>query len=269
MSKTYTHDDAVNVKKKAFKDLNKVLESFLSKPSPTTPSDIDYTKKVALISKWISQYTNYLQFENKFNPKKNISYSRGDIIFVNFGFNVGAELGGEHYAVVLDKHSDHNSSTLTVIPLTSFKPGKDIHPNDLYLGDELYQKLNLKYKTTHQGLVEQAIQLKLLSNLTTEKINSIENPNDSRQELEALAILANKMERDMASLEIEISYMNKIKEELKSLKSGSIAKIKQITTISKIRIYNPKKSTDPLYGIRYSEDAMKKINEKMKDFYIY
>ena len=87
MSKTYSYEDAIILKKKAFKNLTKTLESFLARPAPIIPGDINYIKKTALISKWISQYANYLSFEEKFVPTQNISYSRGDIIFVNFGLN--------------------------------------------------------------------------------------------------------------------------------------------------------------------------------------
>ena len=53
------------------------------------------------------------------------------------------------------------------------------------------------------------------------------------------------------------------------MKEGSIAKIEQLTTISKMRIYVPKKSTDFLAGIRFSQNAMSRINAKIKELYIF
>ena len=53
------------------------------------------------------------------------------------------------------------------------------------------------------------------------------------------------------------------------MKEGSIAKVEQITTISKQRIYDPKKNADVLSGIRFSDAAMDKINEKIKELYIF
>ena len=49
------------------------------------------------------------------------------------------------------------------------------------------------------------------------------------------------------------------------MKDGSIAKIEQITTISKQRIYTPRKNSDVLAGIKFSDAAMDKINEKIKN----
>ena len=53
------------------------------------------------------------------------------------------------------------------------------------------------------------------------------------------------------------------------MKTGSIAKIEQITAISKMRIYTPKKAADFLSGIRLSANTMSRINKKIKEFYIF
>ncbi len=48
-----------------------------------------------------------------------------------------------------------------------------------------------------------------------------------------------------------------------------MAVVNQITTVSKQRIYTPKRSEDFLYGISLSPAAMDKINEKIKELYIF
>ena len=53
--------------------------------------------------------------------KKSIAYKRGDIVKLNFGFNIGSEYGGLHYAIVINNKNPHSSSVVTVIPLTSQK----------------------------------------------------------------------------------------------------------------------------------------------------
>ena len=53
------------------------------------------------------------------------------------------------------------------------------------------------------------------------------------------------------------------------MKEGSIALVNQITTISKIRIFDPRNLKGVLSGISLSEENMKKINEKMKYLYIF
>ena len=55
---------------------------------------------------------------------------------------------------------------------------------------------------------------------------------------------------------------------LNQMKTGTIALVNQLTTISKQRIYNPKKDFDILSGIQLSDDSMKKIDEKIKQLFI-
>ena len=67
-------------------------------------------------------------------------------------------------------------------------------------------------------------------------------------------------------------YYNRLlkqQEEINRMKNGSVAKIEQITTVSKQRIYIPKNKKDLLYGISFSKEAMEKINGKIKELYIF
>lgn len=265
MPHIYTKEDAIQLKKECFKHLTSMLESFIAKPSPSNKHETDYIKKASLISKWLKQYVNYISFETKFTPHRLISYNRGDIVFVNFGFNIGAEFGGEHYAVVIDKENDRNSPTVTVIPLSSYKPNKPVHSNDLYLGNELFEKLQLKLKTLTPQLREQYTKNKLMLDIIKERLGS----DNTETELDELEKLVSELEQRQKQLHQEIDNTERIKNELLTLKQGSIAKIRQITTISKMRIYNPKNSSDPLYGIRFSEETMKIINAKLKDCFIF
>ena len=52
------------------------------------------------------------------------------------------------------------------------------------------------------------------------------------------------------------------------MKQGTIALVNQITTISKQRIYNPKKDFDILSGIKLSTEKIQLIDEKIKKLYI-
>jgi len=51
----------------------------------------------------------------KFFPK----FKRGTIVYVKFGVNIGSELSGNHFAIVLDKYDKVTKSTITVVPLSS------------------------------------------------------------------------------------------------------------------------------------------------------
>ena len=64
-------------------------------------------------------------------------------------------------------------------------------------------------------------------------------------------------------------YLDKIGLEISRMKEGSIALVNQITTISKIRIFDPRNLKGVLSGISLSEENMEKINKKMKKLYIF
>ncbi len=111
-----------------------------------------HLKKAHLISYWIKDYVRFIKFEENFEATKNITYKRGNIVKLNFGFNIGSEYGGLHYGIVLDNKNSHNSPVLTIIPLTSIKNNKTVHNNSVNLGNEIYRLLKLKYDTISKSL---------------------------------------------------------------------------------------------------------------------
>ena len=56
-------------------------------------------------------------------------------------------------------------------------------------------------------------------------------------------------------------------EEISQLSSGSVAKVDQITTVSKMRISQPLKKTHPLYGVRLSAEDLDKIDAQLMKLY--
>lgn len=84
----------------------------------------------------------------------------------------------------------------------------------------------------------------------------------AQQMLDDLTIKRNENNEKIINLE-------KIEKEISQMKEGSIALINQITTVSKIRIYDPKNLNGVLSGITLSQEQMEKINNKIKDLYIF
>lgn len=89
-----------------------------------------------LLLDWIKDWTKYLRFERTFRPDRLMNYKRGDVIYLNMGYNVGSEQGGARYGVVVDK-SPRVRPILTVVPLATIGDGKtphDLHASEVYLG---------------------------------------------------------------------------------------------------------------------------------------
>ena len=167
-------------------------------------------KKSELLAYWIYDYAVYHDEERTFNIAKSGMYSRGDVIKVNLGFNIGNELGGLHYCIVLNKYDNTRNGALNVIPLTSRKDGKKYDSSSVNLGKELYNIFQNKIEKERQKLQQ-----------VLDKLGKIENvPINIRNIIEK-----------------EKNYIEKMESEIAKMKKDSIALINQITTISKQRIF--------------------------------
>lgn len=276
MSKPLDREDVIKNKKRGINYINNLLEGYISRS--------DYLKKANLISYWLKDYANMLRFEESFNPKKNIRYTRGDIVKVNFGFRVGSEFGGLHYAVIFDKHNERNSPVVTVIPLTSNnEDGSKLKGPNVDIGDELYQKLKLKRNTLVKNInyeissaernLSTFLKLKEIVSGTSSGTITIEASTPLNVDVEDMKSKLDDVIKSNRSKIEEMRkknvFLEKIGREVSKMKTGSIALSNQITTISKIRIQDPKTSAGVLAGIRLSEESMNLINERIKEFYVF
>ncbi len=241
-------------KKKAIRKLNSLLENFINS------NDEEKLKKANLLSYWLQTFSCYIETEKAFSPKKLMAYKRGDIIRVNLGFRVGAELGGLHYAVVLDKENRHSADTITIIPLSSFK-GKKPYERDLFLGSELYNLVVAQYTKQYNSVKSRLLEIMPV-------IDALKQIPEEKHTPEIVDLIID-LNNQVTELRKSVDSLERDKHEIERMKEGSIVKIEQITTISKMRIYTPKKSSDFLSGVRFSQKTMSRINTKLKEIYIF
>ena len=207
--------------------------------------------KADKLSYWFREYVSYIKKERDFDYTRLQNYKRGDILKVNFGFRIGSELGGLHYCVVIDNRTYQKSTTLTVVPLTSLKERTDISKlpkTSVFLGSDFYDKVSEKLNDSTQ---------KLKKTLDIAK-KAIEN-GDSHQ----------KQEEKVHNVEKQLQHTQRLINDFEKMKTGSIAQVGQITTVSKMRIYDPKRAYSSLHGIRLSENNLDLINKKIKELYIH
>lgn len=98
-------------------------------------------KNQHLVEEWLRKYSDYIYEENVPLTTQELKdmgkYKAGDIIYAEFGFNVGREHGGSHYAVVVEDN-EMSSPMIMVVPLSSLPPNKteaDVYRLDVYLGE--------------------------------------------------------------------------------------------------------------------------------------
>lgn len=192
-------------------------------------------KKSNLLAYWIKDFSNYHDEEKNFDSTSLKTFKRGDIVKVNLGFNIGNELGGLHYCVVLNKKDNPYSGTLNVIPLSSAKKNKIYNADTCVdLEDELYTLLSKKSQLEYNSL-----------NTALENVKNTINV-DELQKISTKAL-----------------YLDKLNAELDRMKHGSFALIHQITTVSKQRLHK----TSILTGIKLSNHSLDLIDEKLKKMF--
>ena len=99
-------------------------------------------------------------------------------------------------------------------------------------------------------------------------LNDAQKAGISDDKAKGLNELVDNLKKKMDELNDDIIVLQKYKSEISHMKQGSISMMEQITTISKMRIYIPKKSTDTLFGISFSSEAMEKINAQLINLYL-
>lgn len=280
MSKEFTKEDVIQNKKSAIRLLNNLLEGLINDSSE------QHLKKAHLISYWVKDYVRMISFEENFEPARNIAYKRGNIVKLNFGFNIGNEYGGSHYGIVLDNKNAHNSPVVTVIPLTSQKDDKEIHANSVDLGNEIYRSLKIKYDTISKALKDEQDEIvsaqkafTILVDLAGESLEKYKQSDDkdscqdelqkAEKYLDATRKLEQLWKDKKTHNKAQQEYLDKIGLEISRMKEGSIALVNQITTISKMRIFDPRNMRGVLSGVSLSEGNMEKINQKLKDLYVF
>ena len=172
--------------------------------------ELNEYKKSDLLAYWIHDFAEYHDEERTFNISKSGIYSRGDVIKVNLGFNIGNELGGLHYCIVLNKYDNSRNGALNIIPLTSRKDNKKYDSSSVNLGKELYNIFQKKIEKEKIKLQQILDELEKIDDIPINIQNIIEK---------------------------EQKYIGKMETEISKMKKDSIALINQITTISKQRIF--------------------------------
>lgn len=227
--------------------LEKFIDSLINSKKPKDPGRADK------LMYWIEDYTRLLKKEQTFDSTKLIKYKRGDIVKVHLGYRLGSEEGGLHFGIVLDVNNSKKSDTVTIVPLTSYKEGKRVHPSSVYLKNEVFLSVISKHDKLKNSIDEE---LKSCS----EKIDSFKGDSATVGDFY-------EIKQRIDDLTNKSNELKEIRNSIIKMKSGSVALINQITTISKLRIYDPMYSSNVLYGIRLSDTSMDLIDEKITELY--
>lgn len=220
----------------------------------TTSGESHDLKRASLLSYWIDTYTEYMKREKTFDFEKLPRYRRGDVLKINFGYRVGNELGGLHYAIVLDNNNSKKSGIITVVPLVSQKEGFTNSHYRQTLNNGLYQlaneKINRETEKNRMFLFKEV-----------KKVQAISVSDNKDTIYEEIGEKMLKYQKTQDSI-------NTWKKDIEQLKTGSVVDFGQIITISKQKIYEPTNTSDLLYNIRISGNDMDMIDQKLSLGYL-
>lgn len=247
MARKLTKEELLNHKNNALKKLDTYLTQLIDSP------DKKINAKSDKLSYWLEDWTTFLDFESRFSPSSLKRYKRGEIIKVHLGYNIGSEEGGLHYAVIVEKDNSIHNPVVTIVPLTSIKQDKDLshlRKGEVLLDNELFSKFSTKLNDTFYNVKEEYQQLQ----------DKLQQYKDTEQVRLSYALEIREKQKIIKS---QLDLLEKMHFEILKMKNGSIALVNQITTISKIRIYDPKTSKDMFSGITLSDKGLTKIDKEI------
>lgn len=239
--------------------------------------------KLKYLHKSLNFKSNIYNQENDGKVYNYQKYKRGSVVMVNFGTNIGNELSGNHFAIVLNKDDNNKNGLLTVVPLTS-KDKKHylalcdsicdlvISAQDKYIKMLVLstRQLNNHKKEWNDTILEAKKNVDKIEELMDDdnyisKYTNVldklfEETNDYFEKIDELNVITEK-----ESKEIE-ENMDKIYDVLKRYNEkseNSYAMIKNISTISKLKILKPVNKFDPIGKIHISDDSLDKIDNEL------
>jgi len=248
MGRNLSQSELFEHKELALKKIEAYMDSLIQHP------DAKVRSKADKLSYWLEDWSTFLSFESEFSPNSLRRYKRGEIIKAHLGYNVGSEEGGLHYCVVVDRNNSIYSPVITVIPLTSVKPWTDperLKKGCVYLGNELFTNLSSKISLVRKTIDVQIADLQ-------QRIDDIEITDEDEKES-----FISSIKSDIEKAKSEQDLLFRMMDEVAKMRRGSIALTNQISTISKIRIYDPKTNYDILSNVKLSNEKLDLIDKEI------
>ncbi|WP_127724250.1 type II toxin-antitoxin system PemK/MazF family toxin [Anaerosphaera multitolerans] len=152
-------------------------------------------KQSVLLSYWLDDYESFLRNEDKFKKKKKyFTYKRGQVLFINFGYRIGHELSGNHYAVVITSTDSPFNGNITVVPLIS-KKNSTIRYNQVDLGNCIVESLSNKANTEKNSIAHKIENLTIFIDNTKPLFDKIDEILHSNQDdkIEYFNIILNEI----------------------------------------------------------------------------
>src|SRR5699024_7349629 len=208
-------------------------------------------------------------------------YNRGTIVFVEVGINIGHELSGGHYAIVLNDNDNKRNSILNVVPLSS-KSKKYYLPIDKTVFENASAVLQTRFEEFSKSYNIKSEELEKLNTEFEEMKKEVD-----RGIGDIDSIVQSDREEHIANLKSKISIMKENLPVMESLKQQNLndkeeierihmiyskfdkntyACYQSIQTISKLKIRRINKY-DPSGSMKVDNATLQEIDTKIVEYY--
>ncbi|MDQ8820633.1 type II toxin-antitoxin system PemK/MazF family toxin [Streptococcus ruminantium] len=217
--------------------------------------------KFRYLPDWVLSEATYFEKEVTGQLRNHKIYKRGSLVFIDFGVNVGNELSGHHFGIVLNKKDSKRNGVLTVVPVSS-KSNKF----SVQLDGIISQKSS---KYLRDSLIDIEIDRKILilhkikDNLTEDekceitRTYSLDNTSWTNHHK---YITSDDFEKSIRNISQELDELRLVINSYSKFDKISYAKCLDVRTISKNRIIKINQF-DPVGKISVSTETLDKIDQ--------
>ncbi|HDH5879100.1 TPA: type II toxin-antitoxin system PemK/MazF family toxin [Staphylococcus aureus] len=226
---------------------------------------------------WHRSKSNWLfkEYNGKISNTYN-SYKRGTIIYVDFGINVGSEISGGHFAIVLNKNDNKKSSMLNVIPLSS-KDKKYYLSIDKTVFENASNRLKQSLDDCQKNISKITSKIEKLQSEYKELYKSTkEGTNAIRDKNSDTEITISDLEKNIEELKVNIKSEEKLSKEIENNKNmiekvylkyskydkQTFACYKSLHSISKLKVRRINKY-DPSGKMKVDNSTLEKLDKKI------
>jgi mRNA-degrading endonuclease toxin of MazEF toxin-antitoxin module len=175
-------------------------------------------------------------------------YKRGTIVYVDFGVNVGSEISGHHFAVVVNIFDNPRNPLTTVIPLTSKESRFYLHLDNTVIKNAI-SLLKQHIETINRNL--ESLQEKIESTFSGNEVSSDTN--------DVLIQELGEAQRDVQAIEKVVNIYSRYNKQ-------TYACVSNIQTISKLKIKTINRF-DPSGRMEVSNENLNAIDDSVKKIY--
>ena len=126
--------------RKQLEDTKKELDSFYSLKNKDGVEEKEKALATDYLN-WVQKKTRIIANEKSFVIPDHITIKRGDVFWIEFGYNIDEEFGGRHPGIILRR----GGNTVFVVPLSTQEPNEQQKSNGNYVEiPRVYDFKNIK-----------------------------------------------------------------------------------------------------------------------------